>query len=82
MLLSSADWMDRNFFRRVALAFPVLDKTLKRRVIQEGLMVHLRDNALTWVMQSDGHYVIRRTTGPTRRAAQEVLLPAQPSPIT
>lgn len=80
--LSSADWMDRNFFRRVELAFPVLDKTLKRRVIQEGLMVHLRDNALTWVMQSDGHYVIRRTTGPTRRAAQEVLLPAQPSPIT
>jgi polyphosphate kinase len=73
--LSSADWMDRNFFRRVELAFPVLDKKLKQRVIREGLMVHLRDNALTWLMKSDGTYTVRRTTGATRRASQEVLMP-------
>jgi polyphosphate kinase len=34
--LSSADWMERNFFRRIELAFPILDKKLKRRVITEG----------------------------------------------
>jgi polyphosphate kinase len=71
---SSADWMDRNFFRRVELAFPVLDKKLKQRVIREGLMVHLRDNALTWTMKSDGSYTIRRVSGEKRRASQEVLL--------
>ncbi len=77
--LSSADWMDRNFFRRVELAFPVLDKKLKQRVIREGLNVHLRDNALSWTMRSDGTYVIRRVQGPKRRASQELLM-AQSSP--
>ena len=72
--LSSADWMDRNFFRRVELAFPVLDKKLKQRVIREGLTVHLRDNALSWTMRPDGTYTIKRVTGEKRRAAQEVLL--------
>jgi len=73
--LSSADWMDRNFFRRVELAFPILDPKLKQRVIREGLMVHLRDNALSWSMRADGTYAIRRTTGTRRRASQELLMP-------
>lgn len=72
--LSSADWMDRNFFRRVELAFPILDAKLKQRVIREGLTVHLRDNALAWTMQSDGSYAIHRTHGEKRRASQELLL--------
>ncbi len=58
--LSSADWMDRNFFRRIEVAFPVLDAKLKKRVIDEGLRVHLRDNALAWVMDSDGVYHRKR----------------------
>ncbi|MBU3720611.1 MAG: polyphosphate kinase 1 [Burkholderiaceae bacterium] len=73
--LSSADWMDRNFFRRVELAFPILDPKLKQRVIREGLMVHLRDNALSWSMRADGTYAIRRITGTRRRASQELLMP-------
>ncbi len=58
--LSSADWMDRNFFRRIEVAFPILDAKLKKRVIDEGLRVHLRDNALAWVMDSDGVYHRKR----------------------
>lgn len=76
VFLSSADWMDRNFFRRVELAFPILDRRLKRRVIEEGLKVHLRDNALSWTMKPDGSYVIRRVTGDKRRASQEMLMSA------
>jgi polyphosphate kinase len=72
--LSSADWMDRNFFRRVELAFPVLDPKLKQRVIREGLTVHLRDNALSWTMRADGSYTIKRASGTKRRASQEILL--------
>ena len=55
--LSSADWMDRNFFRRVELGFPVLDKRLKRRVINEAFLYALRDNQRSWKAQPDGTYV-------------------------
>jgi polyphosphate kinase len=63
--LASADWMDRNFFRRIEVCFPVLDKKLKKRVIDEGLKVYLQDNCQAWEMGADGYY--RRKT--TRRAA-------------
>jgi len=55
--LSSADWMDRNFFRRVELAFPILDRALKKRVINEAFTYALRDNQLAWRAQPDGGYV-------------------------
>jgi len=71
--LSSADWMQRNFFRRVEIAFPVLDPQLKRRVIKEGLRCYLLDNAQTWEMQPDGHYR-RKTPRRAGRGAQNVLL--------
>jgi len=59
--LSSADWMDRNFFRRVEVAFPVLDPALKKRVIDEAFTFALRDTELTWLQQPDGDYVRVRT---------------------
>jgi polyphosphate kinase len=72
--LSSADWMDRNFFRRIEVCFPLLDKKFKKRVLDEGLKIYLRDNVQAWDMASSGHY--RRKT--TRRAephcAQSTLL--------
>lgn len=71
--LSSADWMDRNFFRRVEVGFPVNDRRLKRRVIAEGLSVFLGDNQSAWLMQSDGHYK-RRRPGKSMRNAQLGLL--------
>jgi polyphosphate kinase len=55
--LSSADWMDRNFFRRVEVGFPILDKRLKRRVIAESFLYALRDNQRAWKAQPDGTYV-------------------------
>ncbi len=55
--LSSADWMDRNFFRRVEVAFPVLDKVLKKRVISESFVMALRDNQRAWRALPDGSYV-------------------------
>lgn len=61
--LSSADWMDRNFFRRVEVAFPVLDKALKRRVINESFTYALRDNQLAWRALPNGSYVKVRGRG-------------------
>jgi polyphosphate kinase len=73
--LSSADWMDRNFFRRIEVCFPVLEPKLKRRVIAEALKPYLEDNCQAWDMDADGRY--RRRTPPPgarRAAAQEMLL--------
>jgi len=61
--LSSADWMDRNLFRRVEIAFPVRDRKLKERVIDEAIDVHLRDNVNAWVMDGDGNYRRKRRRG-------------------
>ncbi|MDR2450913.1 MAG: polyphosphate kinase 1 [Candidatus Accumulibacter sp.] len=72
VLLSSADWMERNFFRRIEIAFPMLDKKLKRRVIHEGLRIHLADNQ-AWEMNADGAYRRRASRG-RRRCAQEELI--------
>ena len=54
--LASADWMGRNLFRRIEIAFPVLDPELKARVIDEGLMAYLEDTADAWVLDADGVY--------------------------
>ena len=54
--LSSADWMDRNFFRRIEVCFPVLDSRLKKRIVDEGLRAALADTAQAWEMDSNGQY--------------------------
>jgi len=51
---ASADWMDRNFFRRVEVAFP-LERRLRNRVI-EDLNIWLEDNTNTWILQPNGQY--------------------------
>lgn len=59
LYLSSADWMDRNFFRRVEVCFPVLDRRLKERVLREGIRPYLNDNTQAWLMDGDGNYRLR-----------------------
>lgn len=73
--LGSADWMERNFFRRIEIIFPILDPKLKRRVIKEGLRLYLQDNCQAWEMDSHGHYRIK-TPRQRRICAQETLLTA------
>ena len=55
LYLASADWMERNFFRRVEVAFPVLQARLRSR-IREDLDRYLQDTSNAWLMQSDGSY--------------------------
>jgi polyphosphate kinase len=63
VFLSSADWMPRNFFRRIEVMFPIDDPRLKTRVIDEILAGVLADTAKARVLQSDGTYV-RAVAGP------------------
>ena len=73
LYLSSADWMERNFFKRIEVAFPILDPRVKRRVMKEGLRPYLGDNCQAWELDSENHYR-RKNPRTTRRAAQEILL--------
>ena len=74
VFLSSADWMDRNFFRRIEVCFPVLDPKLKKRVIDESLKAYLSDNCLAWEMDGNGSYKLKKPTRGNRISAQAYLL--------
>ena len=54
--LSSADWMHRNMLRRVELAWPVHQRKLRQRIIDECLADYLHDDRNAWQLQSDGRY--------------------------
>ena len=79
--LSSADWMNRNIFRRIEVAFPVLDARLKRRVIREGLDPYLKDNQQTWEMSADGVYRRKVSRRAKPVSAQLQLLADMATPI-
>jgi polyphosphate kinase len=70
--LSSADWMERNFFRRVEVCLPVLDPKLKKRVIEEGLKTYLDGDVQAWAMDQDGNYTLK--TQRRGKSAQDALL--------
>ena len=72
--LSSADWMERNFFKRIELAFPILDPKLKKRVITEGLKFYLADNQQGWDMNGAGAYQRRRSARAKPHNAQGELM--------
>jgi polyphosphate kinase len=73
--LSSADWMGRNLFRRVEVAFPVLDRELKNRVIEEALKPYLSDNWDAWDLGADGSYRRQKPKGRGHPiSAQQALL--------
>ena len=63
LFIASADWMSRNFFRRIEICTPVENPAIKQRIMREALTLALADNRKAWLMQPDGSYV--------RVAAQE-----------
>ena len=71
--LSSADWMDRNLFRRIEVAFPILDPELKQKVINEGLNELLKDVS-SWNMNADGLYKQSIPSSNVKLSGQQNLL--------
>ena len=80
--LSSADWMPRNFYRRVEAMFPIETPELKDRILHEILPAYLRDNVKARILRPDGVY--ERVTAPlepeNRFRVQERLLALRPVP--
>ncbi|HEY5914625.1 MAG TPA: polyphosphate kinase 1 [Verrucomicrobiae bacterium] len=56
VFISSADWLPRNFFRRIELAFPIEDGVLRERVIKQILGITLADNKKARILGPDGSY--------------------------
>ena len=71
LYLTSADWMSRNMFRRIEVAWPVRDAALRARLIDEGLVPYLHDTKDAWQQQGDGSY---RPLGPNGPSAQQALM--------
>lgn len=75
VMLSSADWMPRNFVRRVEVMFPVLQPSLKRHILDQILPTMLGDNVKAREMQPDGSYrrVARPPNAPPLRSQIRLL---------
>ncbi len=69
--LGSADWMPRNFFRRVEVVFPLEDPALRQRVLQDVLQIQLQDTENARELQPQGAYT------PVERAASQPALASQ-----
>jgi polyphosphate kinase len=70
---ASADWMERNFFHRVEVAFPIERDAHRQRILDE-LLLALRDNTQAWRLLSDGSYERLGGADETRISAQAELL--------
>jgi polyphosphate kinase len=73
LFLASADWMERNFFRRIEVAFPVQRGAHRERIL-EDLEICLDDNVNAWQLGPDGEYTRIAAGDGERVCAQEVLL--------
>ncbi len=75
VFISSADWMPRNFHRRVEVMAPVEDPALKARLLEEVIALALKDNVKARQLQPDGTYAPRPLTldGQTIRSQMTLL---------
>ena len=70
---SSADWMDRNFFRRVETAWPIEDRAIKKCVLSE-LELYIKDNQNAWILQPDGEYIRKKTSKKDKKITAQLEL--------
>ncbi len=72
VFLGSADWMPRNFFRRIETVFPVEDPALQRRITEQILAAYLIDNTKASQLDSDGTYTrVTQSKGSGHHDSQE-----------
>jgi polyphosphate kinase len=75
MFCASADWMERNFFRRVEVTFPIRRPEHRERILRD-LQYCLKDNCQAWLLQPDGGYQRIKRTKERAFSAQWELLAA------
>jgi polyphosphate kinase len=73
LYFASADWMERNFFRRVEVGFPILRESQRERILRD-LQLYLADNTQAWLLRPDGSYVRAEAGTDPPVSAQKQLL--------
>jgi polyphosphate kinase len=73
MFCASADWMERNFFRRVEVAYPLRRKAHRERILRD-LETYLRDDTQAWTLRPDGVYTHVQVSKDSPTNAQSELL--------
>ncbi|MCU1306507.1 MAG: Polyphosphate kinase [Acidobacteriaceae bacterium] len=68
--LSSADWMPRNLYERVEVAFPVKNEAIRDRIKAEILPAYLADNTKARILKPDGTYVRTESSRKRGRAVE------------
>jgi polyphosphate kinase len=72
VFVGSADWMPRNFFRRIETVFPIEDAALRRRIVDQILGAQLADSVKASVLNADGKYErVPRAKGEPPRNSQD-----------
>jgi polyphosphate kinase len=78
MYLSSADWMPRNFLRRVEVCWPVKSPALQKRIFEEILHASFHDNRKAWILGPDGSYArVKAAEGAAVLRSQAWLIDAE-----
>ncbi|AGF48870.1 polyphosphate kinase 1 [Candidatus Kinetoplastidibacterium galati] len=72
--LSSADWMGRNFFKRLEIAFPVQNEDIKQRIIREAFLLPLMDNQFSWDKRDYDYNKIRSNSTERIFSVQDFLM--------
>ena len=69
LYLSSADWMGRNMFGRIEVAWPVREAAQRQRIVDECLVPYLQDTQDAWELHADGSYSTQDSGGPGAQRA-------------
>ncbi|WP_321391059.1 RNA degradosome polyphosphate kinase [Emcibacter sp.] len=73
VFISSADWMQRNFDRRVEVMVPVENPTVQSQIVDQIMVANLKDEAQSWYLQPDHSYK-RRQSGPNSFSAHHYFM--------
>jgi len=74
VLIGSADWMSRNFFRRIECVFPVEDPELKARIVEEIIPPYLRDTHAKLLKSNGAYQAVRKNKDDEEFSAQQHFL--------
>jgi polyphosphate kinase len=74
LYIGSADWMARNFYRRIEVTFPVEQDDLRNRIINDILNVYLKDTRFTTELMRNGSYRRIKSRGDPNFSSQQFFI--------